>query len=359
MRITVLATVLLTLFSAPAAAAPDLPTGSARAGGPTGVRGWAILLERAGHRVTASRIAPADRRPRPGEVLIMVAGRPLDERDRTAVLAGVSAGADIVAAGSAATTLGLAGLRTATVVPGVLQATDPRFAVLGNVRAGGTAFAAPPPAGCTPLMTTGSGAPAVLRCARGRGTITLVADASPLRNSALGDGDNAALAILLAGPPARRTVFLETIHDRASGDAPPTGLSLLPPWVKRALVVLALALLAWLLAHGRRLGPPEELARPLPPPRRAHVDALAARLARAPDREAAAQAIITEARAQLGRRFGLGPAPGDDAVVAAAHAAGLDQAAIAALGDPAGGGLLAAADTLAAINDQQRPGRPL
>lgn len=69
--------------------------------------------------------------------------------------------------------------------------------------------------------------------------------------------------------------FIEYLH----GFEQPAGLAALPTRWKQALLVLALAGLVWLLSHAKRLGPPQQVERPLPPPRAAYVDAVAATLA--------------------------------------------------------------------------------
>ena len=134
-----------------------------------------------------------------------------------------------------------------------------------------------PPAGAAPV-----------RRAVGSGSALLVSNSDALRNRALGTGDGAAFGLGLAGPPAQRIAFVETIH----GYHEASGLGALPGRIRLCLALLALAVLAFLVARGRRLGPPEALARALPPPRRAHVEALAAALARTRDREE----LLTAAR---------------------------------------------------------------
>ena len=108
------------------------------------------------------------------------------------------------------------------------------------------------------------------------------------------------------------------------GYGPARGLAALPARFGWALIGLALAALVFMVARGRRLGPPEPERRDLPPPRRAYVDALAATMARGRDREEAVAPVRAEARRRLARRAGLGPQAGPDAWREAALAAGLD-----------------------------------
>jgi hypothetical protein len=140
-------------------------------------------------------------------------------------------------------------------------------------------------AGTAALEAIGAGGPprgeAPERRRVGHGEALLLTDATPLRNRALGTGDHAALGLQLAGPPARRVAFVESVH----GYHDARGLAALPARVRACLWLLGLAALAFLILRGRRLGPPEEQARRLPPARREHVEALAAALARTRDRD--------------------------------------------------------------------------
>jgi hypothetical protein len=223
--------------------APEQPSGpasSSYATSPAGLAGYAELLERAGHDVRRVRTSLADRRPARGETVVVVDGRRLPLDQRAALRAHVRGGGRVILAGTAADTLGG-------------DTSLPR-------RAGGTA-------------------PVTRRI--GRGTAILVPDAEPLRNRSLADRDHAAEALVIAGSPGRRIAFVESVH----GYREETGLAALPARVQTCLLLLGLAALAFLIVCGRRLGPPEAAARTLAPPRRAHVEALAAALARTNDRD--------------------------------------------------------------------------
>jgi hypothetical protein len=104
----------------------------------------------------------------------------------------------------------------------------------------------------------------------------LLADATPLQNAFLDRTDNAALALGLAGGPSRPVVFSESVH----GYGTATGLAALPERWKWALALAGLATVVMMWARARRIGPPDEIGRELPPPRVAYVDALAGILAR-------------------------------------------------------------------------------
>jgi hypothetical protein len=239
----VLAAAAVVLIGVLLGRAPEQPSGpasSSYATAPAGLAAYAELLERAGHDVRRVRASLADRRPARGETVVVVDGRRLPPAQRDALRAHVRAGGHAILVGTAADTLGG-------------DTSLPR-------RAGGSA-------------------PVSRRL--GRGTAILVPDAEPLRNRSLAGGDHAAEALAIAGPHGRRIAFVESIH----GYREETGLAALPGRVQTCLLLLGLAALAFLIARGRRLGPPEAAARTLPPPRRAHVEALAAALARTRDRD--------------------------------------------------------------------------
>jgi hypothetical protein len=175
-------------------------------------------------------------------------------------------------------------------------------------------------------------APLAVAASTGRGRIVLLADVSPLQNRLLGDASNAAFALALAGPRGRPVAFLESVHGYGSA----RGFAAVPARWRWGLFLLLLAALCLLAAHARRLGPAQEAARDLPPPRRAYVDALAATLARTDPRVAPAP-LRDAARAGLVGRAAAGPEPGDAALRATATRHGLTDAETAAvLGADAG-----------------------
>jgi hypothetical protein len=165
----------------------------------------------------------------------------------------------------------------------------------------------------------------------GRGRVYLVADSSPLSNRLLATADNAALGAALAGPVGRRVAFAETVH----GYGQQRGLAALPQRWKWVLAGLLLAALAWIASRLRRLGPVEQEARELPPPRRAYVDAVAAALARTRRPADTAERVRQAARARVARRAGLGSDPGEESIVRAAATLGLSDEEAAALTRPA------------------------
>ena len=171
----------------------------------------------------------------------------------------------------------------------------------------------------------------------GRGTVVFLADSSPLQNRLLGSADDAAFGLALAGPRHRPVEFLESYHGYGTG----TGLSALPLSWKLLLGGLGLASLVYMVARGRRFGPPEPEGRSLPPPRREYVDSLAAVVARSKHRNAAVEPVRREARDAVLRRSSLPPGATDDGFRVAAKRLGLtdDDAEV----------LLRPADTDAAV----------
>jgi hypothetical protein len=165
----------------------------------------------------------------------------------------------------------------------------------------------------------------------GSGTVELLADSSPLQNRLLGSADNAAFGLALAGPHSRPVEFLESYHGYGTG----SGLSALPLAWKLLLGGLGLAALVYMVARGRRFGPPEEEGRSLAPPRREYVDSLAAVIARSKRRDAAVGPVQREARDAVLRRASLPPDVDSHVVRVAAKRLGLaDEDAEALLRPP-------------------------
>ncbi len=162
--------------------------------------------------------------------------------------------------------------------------------------------------------------------------VVALADPSPVQNAFLAADDNAALALALVGELDRAVLFAEGVHGYGDSE----GLAALPRRWRLALAGLGLAAAIWLYARSRRLGPPEDEARPLPPPRWAYVDAVAGTLARTRRPQEAAEPVRRRARELIARRAGLPADTGPEALYQAAIRLGVppDEAA-AALGSPA------------------------
>jgi hypothetical protein len=167
------------------------------------------------------------------------------------------------------------------------------------------------------------GAVTVATAEVGAGVVVLAADVSPLENDNLGAAGNAAFGLGLAG--GRDVVFEEASHGFT------TGLGALPSSWLRAVAIAFAAVLLGMWSVARRLGPPEEGSRALPPPRRAYVDAVATALARTGDRFEAIEPMQRNARERLALRLGqpLDAARAD--LDAAGQRAGIDSDDIALL----------------------------
>jgi hypothetical protein len=160
-----------------------------------------------------------------------------------------------------------------------------------------------------------------------RGEIVYLADVEPVLNQSLAESDNAAFALWLAGNVERTVVFAEGVH----GFGSESGLDAIPTHWKIGLVVLALAALVYVLARGRRLGPPVPDAPPSPPAREEYVDAVATTLARTRDPAGATAGLRAEVEAALANVAGT-----DDRAAwrGAAERIGIDPSVVDALDDP-------------------------
>jgi Domain of unknown function (DUF4350) len=305
------------------APSPSGPASSSFATKPKGLAAWASLAEREGLRVRALRKPPSRASlPGSGTVAVMDAGELTGDEAR-ALRAFAERGGRVVAGGAP-------GAWTRTLLAG----RPPQWEDDGPETAR-TRAAAPESAGVRKVRTAGDGrwsrpgraervlagdeGTLLLVASAGRGRVALLADSSPLQNRLLGEADNAALALALSGRGP--LTFVESVH----GYGPARGLAALPARFGWALIGLALAALVFMVARGRRLGPPEPERRDLPPPRRAYVDALAATMARGKAREEAVAPVRAEARRRLARRAGLGPKADQGQWHEAALAAGLKE----------------------------------
>lgn len=136
--------------------------------------------------------------------------------------------------------------------------------------------------------------------ALGEGTVIMVADASVFSNRHLADTDNAAFAVAVT--KGRDVVFNEFGHGFLDEPSPEP---VLPKSWSTTAYLLAISLLLYLLAIGRRFGPPESVVRTLHPPRTLFVESLASTLGRTPLADAA-EPVRTEAIRRAFRKAGLG-----------------------------------------------------
>ncbi len=311
---------------------PSGKPGSSYATQAQGLAAWAELLRRGGHPVTRRREALGGARLDPASTAVVLDPRRIGRRDTAALRAFVRRGGRLVAGGPRPDWL-------ARVVdaPPRWVARAPAIARRGGSDALPRGVERVRSAGRGGWSDAGGGAPALgsdpallVDTAAGRGRALLLADSSPLHNRLLARDDNAALGLALAGAPRRPVVFVESVHEVGRS----TGLAALPGHWKVALAGLVLAALLWLASRARRLGPPERPAPEPAPPRREHVDALAAALVRTRDRRTAAEPLRAAARGRVAARAGLAPDAPDGEIRAAALHLGLDERETAALLEP-------------------------
>jgi hypothetical protein len=308
---------------------PSGPEGSSYATAPEGAAAYAELLHRAGHPVTRVRTPVAERSLDPGTTLVVLDPEQVAPEEARAIGRFVRAGGRLVAGGALARWLGRvldappewgpsAPGRATVVVPApetaavdsVAFAEGGRWDTLGGV---------------LPILATPEG-PVAAVAESGAGRAVLLADASPLSNRELARADDAAFGLAIVGAERRPVAFLETVH--GYGEA--TGLAALPTRALWVLAGLALAALALVWSMARRLGPPEEEARTLAPPRRDYVAAVAAALAASGDRRGVADAAARGARRRLEARAGLPTGADEASLREAAERFGLDDAETAA-----------------------------
>ena len=306
---------------------PGGADGSAYATQPQGAAAYAELLVRNGHPVSFRRDPLDAGRLDPAVTIVVLDAPQIARAERAAlgrflrgggrlVVAGADAGRGVVARAPRWASRGPRRARPAVAVAETRSVRE----VVSAGRGGFTALR-----GALPALGRD---PALLAVARaGRGRALLLADSAPLQNRLLATADNAALALALAGPPARPVVFAESPH----GYGRSTGLAALPARWRLALAIAALAGLLWLGSRARRLGPPEQTGEPPPPARREHVEALALSLHRAHEPQIALQPVQVAARAQVVRRASLSPDAPDAEVREAALGLGFEEDEAAAL----------------------------
>ncbi|HEU5214650.1 MAG TPA: DUF4350 domain-containing protein [Gaiellaceae bacterium] len=324
--VVVAANLVLRFLGSVTGGTPGGPRSSSYATSRAGTAAFAELLGRAGHPVEQVRTLPHSSAPSPRATVFLLDPPAVAPGDVRALLGFVRTGGRLVAGGVSPRTLReLVPNPPGELGPGVRSA---RARGLGGVQlvqtAAEGAWAQP---GVTRPLVSARGRTVLVESRRGRGRIYLLADSSPLQNRLLVQADNAALGLALAGPPSRPAQFLESYH----GFGRSSGLAALPLAWKLLLGGLGLAALVYMLARGRRFGPPEPEGRELPPPRREYVDALAASLARTKRRDEAVERVRREAREALLRRVAQPPGADDAAVREAARRAGLPDADAEAL----------------------------
>jgi hypothetical protein len=339
----------LTLLGSLTGGTPGGPRSSSYATGGDGLAAYASLVARAGHPVRRLRAPAAKTALDPAATLVLLDPAFPTPDDSRALARFVAAGGRLVAGGTESEVWlrRIVAHAPAWSPDGVRDA----FALVPIPEPGGRNQAEAAAGGF--WVTPGSALPAVAGGGRtllavatiGAGRVLLLADASPLDNDLLGEADNAAFGLGLAGPRNRPVVFAESYH----GYGKSSGVAAIPTRWKTLLVLGILAGLVLMLARGRRLGPAEPEERELAPPRRDYVDALASLIGRARDRPAVIAALEQRARTIVMRSTGSADLRG-------ATALGLEPAELGALlqPDPGDAGLVDAGRALARLERAAR-----
>src|SRR3954447_11841006 len=225
---------------------PGGPESSSYATKPDGARAYAELLGRYGHRVDRVRTTPGDATLDPTTTLFLLGAAGVRTADAAALRRFVESGGQLVAGGP-----NVRWVRSLVSAPPHGTAARARFRArrLHVQSAGGQVWTNT--GGFTPVARSPRVILAVTKRV-GRGRLILLADPSPLQNRLLDRADNAAFGLSLAGEKERPTSFLESYH----GDGRSSGLTALPLAWKLLLAGLALATFVWMIARGRRFGPP-------------------------------------------------------------------------------------------------------
>jgi hypothetical protein len=309
------------------------PRSSSLSTGRTGLAAYAELLRRNDRATEALRDDLVDEELDPGATLVVLDPVGLDRDDERAIRRFVERGGRLLAGGDRVTEL-LAALLddpptwSATGISRAEAVGDaPEVEGLRTVRSAGDGSWSDPGA-TTPILAAGSRTLATVATV-GRGRVVALADASPLQNRLLASADNAGFGLAAAGDQ-RAVLFAERLH----GYGRESGLSAIPGRWQAALIGLALAAVLGVVAAGRRLGPPEDADRALPPPRREYVDALAGSLARTRRPVDALAPMQAAARERLARQAGLPPTAAEPELRAAASRLGWSPADIDALFAP-------------------------
>jgi hypothetical protein len=332
---------------------PSGPVSSSYATSPKGVAAWAELLERAGHPVEQLRLRPAAASLDRNATVVILDPDFVSPDDEFALESFVDGGGRLIA-----------GATEPAPWLGAVLDDDPVWSQGGPTQMGPVA-AAPLDEldGVTAVAAAGEGhwsdpvgTPAlggdgeigVWVAHRGPGHVVALADPSPLQNRLLGEADNAKLALEIAGEPDATVVFVESVHgfEETGG-----GFGVLPYRWRVAAAGLLLAAVVWMIARGRRLGPPELAARPLQPPRKTYVDSLGVALRRTKRPGEATAPVRAAARSQLVRRSGLSGDATDEEIMTAGRRQGLPEGELRAIVHPPtdDAGVLAAGRVLARL----------
>lgn len=307
---------------------PGGATGSSYATAPAGLGALATLFSHYDHGVERQRGSIASQPPPDDATEFVIEPDALTNADAAALVQFVTAGGRLVVGGAAPFYV-----RSLSDDPPQWQPSganswtdvDPTLGNVHDIEGVGSGSWSAPGRGRT--LVGGDGVALVTDDQVGRGEILFLADASPLENDYLAQADNAAFALALAGDTHRPVVFAEGVH----GYGTSRGLAAIPKRWKVALILVAVAALAFVWSRARRFGPPDQSSRDLPPARAEYVQALSVSLERTRDRAGALAPAQRSTRARVAARAGLGPNATDAELAHAARSFGCDDHEIAAL----------------------------
>ena len=299
-----------------------------------GLAAYADLLARAGHPVARLRAPLAEAGPNPRTTLVLLDPGPVVPSEARALDEFVTDGGRLIVGGPTAAAWvadvvadeprwAVGGPESSTVA-----APTPEVAGVDGVRTSGVGQWSDPASGL-PVLAGDDGVVATVESVED-GRVVMLADSAILHNELLAFAGNAAFGLQAAGETGRPVMFAESVHGYAGAG----GLAAIPDRWLWALTGLLLATFVLMLAKGRRLGPPEEPGRPLPPPRRDYADALGGILARTREASTVADRLRTAIRHRVAARAGLGAGATGEEVGRAAQSLGLSQRQLGALERP-------------------------
>jgi hypothetical protein len=307
---------------------PGGVTGSSYATGAQGLAAYATLLTDYDHSVSQQRGSLADNPPAPDETMVVIEPSVLTEADTDTLLQFVAAGGRLVVGGQNPYYIRRLRDQAPSWAPTGRTEWTEIGPGLGAVRTVATAaegsFVDP---GSSEVVVGDNQRSLLTRERVGAGEILYLADPSAIENDYLAQADNAAFGLALAGEPARPVVFAEGVH----GYGESRGFAAIPTRWKWALGILAVAALAYIWSRARRFGPPDRVARELPPARAEYVRALSTTLERTRDPVHSLEPVRQFTRTRIAAQAALAPNPTDDDIVRAARALGCPDDEIAAL----------------------------
>jgi hypothetical protein len=309
------------------------PRSSSLSTGRNGLAAYAELLRRNDRGTESLRGDLTDEALDPNGTLVVLDPVGLDRDQDQVIRRFVARGGRLLAGGSGATGLLAALFEEAPTwsIDGVRKAEPvgraPEVQGLRSVRSAGDG-SWERPGDTTAILAGGSRVLATVADV-GRGRVVALADPSPLQNRLLSRADNAGFGLAAAGDDGP-VQFAEGLH----GYGQESGLGAIPGRWQAALVGLTLAALLGVVAAGRRLGPPEDPDRTLPPPRREYVEAIAGSLARTGRPAEALSPLQAAARERVARQAGLPPSASEPELRAAAGRLGWSPVDVDALFAP-------------------------